>query len=261
MTSHNLRTVLNLVLPLLQPVMGALAPVFGIGMTMGQMSAASETPVTPAPYAFSIWAVIFTLAIAWGIWQALPAGRDSVAARRLGWPLAGAFACSNLWMLLAQLTDNGWHLVVVILLFLACALAAFFIARSEPRVGWPDVWIIAPLTGLMAGWVSAATFANIAGAAVMSGAIAPDGAAGALAAILILLAAGGFALGVLWVGRGAPWYAAAFCWALVAILYANTIGRAFNPAVAAVTAGLLALAVAISWQRAQADRRQRLTPV
>jgi hypothetical protein len=261
MTSSHLRTILNLVLPLLQPVVGAL-PVLGLGMTMGQMSAASETPVTPAAYAFAIWAPIFLLAIVWGIWQALPAGRDSVAARRLGWPLAGAFACSNLWMLLAQATGNGWHLVVVILLFLACALAAFFMARSEPPVGWPDAWVIAPLTGLLAGWVSAATFANIAGAARISGAIEPDGAAGTLAAVLILLAAGGFALGVLWVGRGAPWYAAAFAWALAAILYANTVGRDFNPAVAVVSAGLLALALAMSWQRARADRRQRLaTPL
>jgi len=54
MTSNTLRTALNLVLPLLQPLAGAMAPVFGIGMTMAEMSAASQTPVTPAAYAFSI---------------------------------------------------------------------------------------------------------------------------------------------------------------------------------------------------------------
>ncbi|MCG7364233.1 hypothetical protein MHZ93_23535 [Roseomonas sp. ACRSG] len=256
MTSHNLRTALNLVLPILQPVMGALAPVFGIGMTMQEMSARSETPITPSGYAFSIWGVIFALAIAWGIWQALPAGRESVAARRLGWPLAGAFACSNLWMLLSQLTGNGWHLVVVIMVLLACVLTAFFIARAEPRQGWVDAWIIHPLTGLFAGWVSAATFVNIAGAAVLSGIIGNGGMAGSLAAILILLAAAGLALGVLWTARGAPWYAAAFAWALLGIIVANTVDRDLNLLVAVVAAALLVVVVALSWQRARMQRHR-----
>jgi hypothetical protein len=256
MTSHKLRTLLNLVLPLLQPVVGALAPVFGIGMTMGEMSAASETPVTPAAYAFSIWGIIFALAIAWGVWQALPAGRESVAARRLGWPLASAFACTNLWMLLAMLTGNGWHLVLVMLVLLCCVLLAFFIARTEPRVGWADDWIIRPLVGLFAGWVSAATFANIAGAALLSGAIMNNGLAGSLAAVLILLAAAGLALGVLWAARGAPWYAAAFAWALLAIFYGNTVERGLNIIVAAVSLVLAVLVVGIAWQRARLEHRR-----
>lgn len=254
MSTSTIRTALNLVLPLLQPLAGAMAPLFGIGITMAEMSAASETPVTPARYAFIIWSLLFALSIAWGIWQALPAGRDSVPARRLGWPMAGVFAFSILWMVLSALTGNGWHLVVVMLLTLACALTAFFIARNEPSVGWPDRWLIRPLTGMLAGWVTAATFANIAGAARVSGIISSTGAAGTFAAILILLAAAGLALGVLWVTKGAIWYAIAFGWAVAAILYANTVERAFNPGVAAVSAGLLALVAAISWQRARIRR-------
>ena len=259
MTSNTVRTVLNLVLPLLQPLAGAMAPVFGIGMTMAEMSAASQTPVTPAAYAFSIWGVIFALAIAWGIWQALPANRDSVPARRLGWPLAGAFACSILWMVLAALLGNGWHLVVVILLLLACALTAFFIARTEPRTGWADSWIVHPLTGLFAGWVAAASFANIAGAALLSGAIRADGAAGTLAAILLLLAAAAVAIAVLWTARGAPWFAGAFAWALAGIAYANTLERELNVVVALVAVGLLVLLLAVSWQRGRFGRARPAT--
>lgn len=259
MTSQNLRTVLNLVLPLLQPLAGALAPVFGIGMTMAEMSAGSETPITPARYAFSIWGLIFALAIAWGVWQAMPAGRHSAPARLLGWPLAGAFACSILWMVLAALLGNGWHLVVVILLLLACALTAFYVARRHPRDGWADDWIIRPLTGLFAGWVAAASFANIAGAALLSGAIQAQGAAGTLAAILLLLAAAAVAIAVLWTARGAPWFAGAFAWALLAIAYANTVERELNIAVALVALGLTALLVAVSWQRSRWGRAQIVT--
>ncbi|MFC7607341.1 hypothetical protein [Teichococcus aestuarii] len=95
---------------------------------------------------------------------------------------------------MAALTENGWHLVLIILLMLAASLTAFFINRRLPAHAGgparPERWIIRPLVGLMAGWVSVASFANIAGAARISGAIQPDGAGETLAAVLILLAAG-----------------------------------------------------------------------
>ncbi|HWX48564.1 MAG TPA: hypothetical protein VNZ61_10950 [Roseomonas sp.] len=259
MTRNDLRTLLNLLLPLAQPLVGAMAPVFGIGHTQGEMSARSETAVVPQGYAFSIWGLLFALSIAWGIWQVLPdGGKDSVPARRLGWPLAAAFAASILWMLLAQLTENGWHLVLVILVVLGASLTAFFINRnlvhSGAGHGWPERWIIRPLVGMLAGWVSVAAFANIAGAALVSGAIQADGAAGTLAAVLILLAAGGFTLGVLWAAHGSPWYAGAVAWALLAILYANTLGRGLNLPVAVVAAGLLVVVVAMAWQRMRTRR-------
>ncbi|MCQ4161016.1 hypothetical protein NON00_13910 [Roseomonas sp. GC11] len=249
MTSHKLRTLLNLLLPLAQPVVGAMAPLFGIGHTQAEMSARSQTPVVPQGYAFSIWGLLFTLSIVWGIWQALPAGRDTLAARRLGWPLAGAFAASILWMVLSQLTENGWHLVLVILLVLAASLAAFFLELRLPREGAAQSWLIHPLVGLLAGWVSVATFANIAGAARIHGLFPADGLGATLAAVLVLLAAGGLTLGVLWVARGALWYAAAVAWALLAILYANTAGRSFDPGVALAAGALLAVVLAMAWQR------------
>lgn len=260
MTQNDLRTLLNIALPLLQPLAGMMAPVFGLGHTMAEMSARSETPVVPQGYAFSIWLVIFALAIAWGIWQLLPdGGRDSPAARRLGWPLAVAFAGCILWMVLGQTTENGWHLVLVMLVVVAASLAAFLTNRrlvhEGQAGGWAERWLVRPLVGLLAGWVSVAAFANIAGAARLSGAIAADGAAGTLAAVMILLAAGGFTLGVLWLAKGSPWYAAAVAWALIAILYANTAGRELNIAVAIVAGALAALVVGMAWQLGRMRRR------
>lgn len=259
MTRNDLRTLLNLVLPLAQPLVGAMASVFGIGHTQAEMSARSQTPVVPEGYAFSIWGLLFVLSIAWGIWQLLPsAGRDSAIAKRLGWPLAATFAGSILWMVLSQLTENGWHLVAVMLLVLSASLTAFFANRRVDHTALApsqvERWLIRPLVGLLAGWVSVATFANIAGAALLSGFFPAEGAGFTVAAVLILLACGGFTLGVLWVSRGAPWYAGAVAWALVAIVYANTVGRAFNPAVAITAVALLAIVLAMAWQRARMTR-------
>ncbi|WP_160000259.1 hypothetical protein [Roseomonas sp. 18066] len=256
MTRNDLRTLLNILLPLAQPLVGAMAPLFGIGHTQAVMSAASQTPVVPAGYAFTIWSLLFALSIAWGIWQLLPSmGRESEAARRLGWPLAATFGFSILWMLLSQLTFNGWHLVAVMLCVLVAALSAFFVNRRidhratpSPRV---ERWLLRPLLGLLAGWVSVATFANIAGAAVVSGFFPAEGAGLTVAAVLILLACGGLVLTVLWVARGSAWYAAAVAWALVAILYANTLGRDFNLGVAITAGALLAVVLAMAWQRAR----------
>ncbi|WP_419895953.1 hypothetical protein [Roseomonas sp. USHLN139] len=256
MTRNDLRTLLNIALPLAQPLVGAMASVFGIGHTQAEMSARSQTPVVPAGYAFSIWGLLFALSIAWGIWQLLPSmGRDSEPARRLGWPLAATFAGSILWMVLSQLTENGWHLVAVMLLVLAGSLTAFLANRRlDHRTGAsPGVqrWLIRPLVGLLAGWVSVATFANIAGAALVSGFFPGQGAGLTVAAVLILLACGGLVLTVLWIARGSPWYAAAVAWALVAILYANTAGRDLNIGVAITAVALLAVVLAMAWQRAR----------
>lgn len=244
----NPRTWLNLILPFLQPLAGAFAPLTGWGQSIGAMSAASQTPVTPAGYAFIIWTPLFALSIVWGVWQALPAGRDSPQARRLGWPLAAVSALNCLWMILAQTTSNGWHLVIVILGVLAAALAAFWAERRHLAVedGAVRRWVTAPLTGVLAGWVSAASFANVAGAARAAGLFPLGGWAESVAAVVLILAAGGFAATVLTFGRGSLWYAAGIGWALIGIVVAN-LGLNQRDVLVALAAGaMLALVAAIA---------------
>src|SRR3712207_4028411 len=53
--------------------------------------------VEPAPYAFTIWALIFALSLAYAAYQALPPNRDNPLLRRVGWFTAGAFFCTGLW--------------------------------------------------------------------------------------------------------------------------------------------------------------------
>ena len=46
---------------------------------------ASATPVAPGTTAFSIWSVIYLGLIAYAVWQALPAQRESARQRSMGW--------------------------------------------------------------------------------------------------------------------------------------------------------------------------------
>lgn len=240
--AERVRVLLTVILALLQPLAAGMAPLAGIGRPIAEVAAAAATPAVPASYAFLIWWVIFALSIAWAVWQALPAERGTVLAQRAGWPLAAMMACNLLWMLLAQLTGNGWHLVAVAFAALGCALMALWLVLGAvgPRFGH---WVALALAGISAGWLSAAAFVNVASVAVL------QGAAPTLISLLVLLAAGGFAAGATAVLRGNAWYVAAVVWALLAVALANLGLRALNLPVAIAAAAMLALVVLVAWQR------------
>jgi hypothetical protein len=236
------RMALNLFAAPLQPAIAALPGAFGLGRPIGELSAASQTPVVPEGYAFAIWGPIFALSIAWAVWQALPANRDSEAARRLGWPLGLAALFNCLWMLVATFTDNGFHLVAIIAGCAGFALAAAWGARDLAG-GLLVRWVVVPLAMVQAGWLSAAFFVNLAGAQKMRGVswLGLDETSGAMVVILI---AGCLAAGIARLLRENLFYAGAVVWALVAVIVANLGGNQFNLPVAISAAGMAAL---IGW--------------
>jgi len=254
MPQDSLRRLILLILPLLQ-IATAFLPALGLGTPMAAVSAASRTPVVPAGYAFSIWGLIFLLAAAYGIWQFLPANRDSALARRIGWPLAGAFLCNTLWQVTSQATGSvGFGLFLVILVSLACALTALFLARSTPEPGFGARWIVAPLTGLLAGWLTAAAFVNLSSAARQAGILPEHGFTATVAAAVLLLAAGGAAAALVWLlHRHAGWFAGAILWAFAGVVAANLGINQVNIPAAIVAAAMLALILAVAWQRRRAD--------
>ncbi|WP_135466556.1 hypothetical protein [Crenalkalicoccus roseus] len=236
--------LLNLVLPPLQPLAGALAPVFGVGTTIAAMTEQSRTPAVPAGYAFGIWSLLFLLAILYGIWQALPAQRDSRLLAALRGPLALAFALNIAWMLAAQLLGNGWHLVLIMGGLVAATLTALGRVVRAPPASGAERWLVRPLAGLLAGWISAATFANLSITARWAG-FGWFGLSESGAAALVVLLAAGFGAAVLLRLHGAPWYAAGLAWALLAILVANLWLRLPDPATALAAAlGLAAVVLA-----------------
>jgi len=235
-----------LILAFSQPVAASL-PWLGIGQPIGAMSAASLTGVTPASYAFSIWGPIFGLSLIWAVRQALPSLAADPTAMRLRLPLALAFAMNCLWMIVAQFTANGFHLVLILAAGVAFAFWAFLPEARRLPEGWYSRWLLRPFLGLFAGWVTAAVFVNLAGALKVSG-LDPDPWLSAV----IILAAGGLAAGMLRAGRGDPWYLLAAGWGLMAVLLAN-LGMAAVGAVAyrvelvpAVAAGLALAGVVAS---------------
>lgn len=234
-----------------QAVTAYLWTVLGWGRPITDSAAESRTPLTPAGYAFSIWGVIFALGLAYAVWQALPSRAADPLARRTGWPLAVAFLMNGLWQTWVTFSGRiGAPSVIIILVALSAALLALWTAsRATERDGFAR-WVVLPLTGLLAGWLTAATFVNVASAATLAG-ILPSAELGAtLVAAMFTLAAGGVAAAILTL-TGSPWYAAAVAWALGAVVAANLGINGLNIVQAIVAALMLATIAGLAWARAR----------
>ena len=222
----------------------------GWGRSVADSAAEARTPLTPAGYAFSIWGVIFALSLTYAIWAATPSRAADPLARRVALPLAIAFLMNGLWQTWVELSGRiGGPSVLIILTGTAAALFALWTARDA--VSGPDTfarWVVAPLTGLLAGWLTAAAFVNVASTATLSGLLPSAGLGVTLVAAMFTLAAGGVAAAIL-TATGSPWFAGAVGWALAAIVAANLGLNQLNVVEALVAALMLATVAGLAWAR------------
>lgn len=236
-----------------QAVTAYLWTVLGWGRQVVDSAAEARTPLTPVGYAFSIWGVIFTLGLVYAVWGALPSRADDPLARRTGWPLVVAFLMNGLWQTWVTFSGRiGAPSVVIILIGLCAALTALWAASRAPEKGTERDgfarWVVAPLTGLLAGWLTAASFVNVASTATLSGILPSAGLGATLTAAMVTLAAGGVAAAILTL-TGSAWYAGAVAWALAAIVAANLGINQVNVVEAVVAALMLATIVGLAWVR------------
>lgn len=213
------------------------------------ISADHQSPLTPAGYAFRIWALIFAGCLALAVYQALPAQREREVHRRTGWWLVAAFTASAVWVPIFS-TRTLWLAQIVILVLLGCLVVA---ARRLTQLGpAPDqterLALRLPVTVYL-GWVTLATVAGF-GATFRSFGMPPRGGSVTLVAVLLLLAATAFCIVV--VGRlfAVAGFAVSACWALVAIVIGTSSQVVSGAAIVAV---LLILTVLVL--RARNSRR------
>ena len=135
--------------------------------------------------------------------------------------------------------------MVIILFTLGCLLAAYRVLGTWPQqLSAGERFLAALPLSALAGWLTAASIVNIAGTLTYYGfqpPIEPVLLAAAIVGVGGLIAAGAVAG-----GRGNPWYALVFLWALLGIHSAAT--QDGNPPVAwaAIAAGLVVAVVTIA---------------
>lgn len=184
-------------------------PRLGIGTDVAARSAVTENSVTPAGYAFIIWALIYLVLL---VYAAFFAWRGQE--RRPAMRLAVAMAANTIWVLYVQFVAIDFVSVAIIATGLVFALLALGNAAKLETPGMERT-LARAASGLLAGWLTVAAAANIA--AAMQGAGMSFGDLGEpVVALLLLLAFGG--LGVLSAGRTRSlYYAAAAAWGLAAV--------------------------------------------
>lgn len=213
---------------------------FHWGMSPRDFSAQGDGVIRAAPYAFSIWGVIYLYLLVYGVYQLLPRTRPSPLLNLLGWPSLTALLGITAWIVAAA-ANAQW--VSVFLIFLS-ALVLITPMLSRPGVisgaGLRRRMLIAWPLALLAGWLSIASILNLITVLTAQG-IAPGSiprvvwaAAGMIIAAVVAV---GFAAWTrLWI------FAVPVAWGLVGVFSASEVD---NEPFTAILALGLAFAVAV----------------
>lgn len=221
--SDTVRQVANVVGAIFQIAAGPIGVlIYGAGV--GEVSDANDTLIVPAGYAFSIWGLIFALSLAYAVYQALPANRENLLLRRVGWFSAGAFLLNGVWSLVFPAQLFLVAQLVILAIFLSAGAAFLVVARAARRnpLSRAERWLVALPLGLLFGWITAATVVSFATTLVGVG-ILQGGFGEAALGVVLLLAGGLIATAVIRASKTGPpqgtvAYSVAVLWALVAVV-------------------------------------------
>jgi hypothetical protein len=211
-TSDRIRAVFVVVFAVTQ-VLSAPVTSLTMGPAADQrpISDANLSPVTPAGYAFAIWALIYAGSLVLAVYQLLPSQLSRRVHRRTGWWLAGAFASSTTWVPLfgtgiIWLSQIAIIMLVICLIFVAVRFTRLGPAENTAErfafrlpvmlyLGWATLACIAGFGAMFRSWgmdVDSRQTSEVGVALVLSATIASLFVVGRLAAIT------GFLLAVCW---------------------------------------------------------------
>ena len=245
-----------IVLAVVWQIGATFLPQLGLGEPIGDRSDSARTLITPSGWAFAIWGPLFFGSAVFAIWQALPRQADNALLARTGWWAAIALAAQGAWATYTQFANLTAISAIIIAISLAGLLAILRIMTHFERDFTLAERIIVGVTfSALAAWLTAATIVNISATLVYYG--LAGGFDYPLVAAALVLVGGAIAAAAVFCSKGNPWYAAVFCWALLAIYFRGG-QQADSIALACIVAGLLVAGSAIVGLRDRANRRRWL---
>jgi hypothetical protein len=131
------------------------------GQNTGEISDRFQVFFVPAGYVFAIWGVIYIGWIAFAIYQALPAQKESPRLRKLGYLFALSGLFNAAWLFCWHYNQFG--LSVLVMLGLLGLLIASYLRLDVGRtpVGTAEKWSVDIPFSTYLGWISVATIANV----------------------------------------------------------------------------------------------------
>jgi hypothetical protein len=220
-TADLARGVAVLVVAVTEVVASPLTTVaLGPSSNTGAISDANTSPVTPAGYAFAIWALIYLGALALAVYQLLPHQRVRQVHRRTGWWLAAAFLASTIWVPVFG-SRTIWLSQVIIVVLVGClSVVTVRLTRLGPAESTAERLLLRLPVTVYLGWATLATFAGFGVTLRSLGMPARAGWVTWLSVGLLVLAA---VLSTALVSRetAAAGFAFTSCWALLAVAVAT----------------------------------------
>lgn len=197
----------------------------------------AKPAVQPAPYAFSIWGLIYLWLLVHAVFGLVKRAEDPDW-QRVRLPLTVALVLGTIWLAIATLSPE-WA-TAVILVMAAATLAAFLRAPVEP-----DRWLLSAPTAIFAGWLTAA--ASVSAGILLAGYGVLGDTTSALVILGLVLV---IALGVQARKPAMPVYGLTVVWALVGVVVTNGPGNGLVAGAAAVGAVVMLGATGWMWRRA-----------
>lgn len=228
------------------------------GRTVGEIAHNNPAIISPADYAFAIWAVIYLGLIAFTIYQALPAQKSNPRLQRIGYwyvlSCTGNIAWEFIWL------NQHIILSVVPMLMLLIANLAIYIRAdiNRTKISRIERWCVNMPFSIYLGWITVASIVNIT---VAFEALHWNGLGISPTVWTMILLVTGTAIAIfIGVTRIDIAYLATTTWAYIAIIVKNVT----LPPIVIVTSLLVVLALAtivLVALRHPSDRMQTPSPV
>ena len=193
----------------------SLPQIYDWGVNVGERSRALDTAIIPAGWAFSIWGLIFLWSLLFAGYAATRSGDKVALVDRVALPAALAFLANGVWGLYTPLFGLNIGSEIIIVIGLLSAVSAALIAGRHPMKSVAQNILVAAPLGLLAGWLTAASF--VGGSSVLLGLgvdISNPVLLGFLTGATLVAAI------IIWSGASLA-YSAALLWALSAIIEKN----------------------------------------
>ena len=156
---RQIANILSVVLALTVNILASTLPLNG--QNTGEISDRFQVFFVPAGYVFAIWGVIYIGWIAFAIYQALPAQKESPRLRKLGYLFALSGLLNAAWLFCWHYNQFG--LSVLVMLGLLGLLIASYLRLDVGRtpVGTAEKWCVDVPFSIYLGWISVAAIANV----------------------------------------------------------------------------------------------------
>jgi len=158
-TWRQIANILSVVLALTVNILASTLPLNG--QNTGEISDRFKVFFVPAGYVFAIWGVIYIGWIAFAVYQALPAQKESPRLRKLGYLFALSGLFNAAWLFCWHY--NQFALSVLVMLGLLGLLIASYLRLDVARtkVGNAEKWCVDVPFSVYLGWITVATVANV----------------------------------------------------------------------------------------------------